>query len=103
LQRIRATPPLERRGRGGRFSRPELPHPQRRQVQGRTAAANIWLRDAVGLGCCPGDIIVAAIIFGFTVAIVTRTYLIRHWLARPAARLTGKSTQDAIAGATSED
>jgi putative Mg2+ transporter-C (MgtC) family protein len=56
------------------------------EVQGLTTAANIWLCGAVGLACGAGHYVLAAITFGFTVAIVTGMYLIKRWVASEAAQ-----------------
>jgi putative Mg2+ transporter-C (MgtC) family protein len=54
------------------------------EVQGLTTAANIWLCGAVGLACGAGHYVLAAITFGFTVAIVTGMYLIKRWVVSEA-------------------
>jgi len=46
-----------------------------------TTAANIWLCGAVGLACGAGHYVIAAITFGFTVAIVSGMYLLERWLS----------------------
>jgi putative Mg2+ transporter-C (MgtC) family protein len=56
------------------------------EVQGLTTAANIWLCGAVGLACGAGHYVLAAITFGFTVAIVTGMYLIKRWVMWHAER-----------------
>jgi putative Mg2+ transporter-C (MgtC) family protein len=55
-----------------------------REVHGLTTAANIWLCGAVGLACGAGHFVLAAITFGFTVAIVTGMYLVKRWVVSEA-------------------
>lgn len=66
-------------------------------VQGLTTAANIWVCGAVGLACGAGHYIIAAITFGFTVAIVTGMYLIERWLQWRGSRPNGKAASEAKA------
>jgi len=60
-------------------------------VQGLTTAANIWVCGGVGLACGAGHYVIAAITFGFTVAIVTGMYLLERWLRWRGAPPDGKA------------
>lgn len=71
-------------------------------VQGLTTAANIWVCGAVGLACGAGHYVIAAITFGFTVAIVTGMYLVERWLRWRGSRPSGSAVSDARAGNDSE-
>jgi putative Mg2+ transporter-C (MgtC) family protein len=62
------------------------------EVQGLTTAAYIWLCGAVGLACGAGHYVLAAITFGFTVAIVTGMYLIKRWVVSEVQSQTEPAT-----------
>lgn len=73
------------------------------EVQGLTTAANIWLCGAVGLACGAGHYVLAAITFGFTVAIVTGMYLVKRWLAWQSDRLSAETASGAMTGNDTKD
>lgn len=54
----------------------------RGNVRGLTTAANIWLCGAIGLACGGGHYVMAGLIFGFTLVILTLVYLIEKMIRR---------------------